>query len=82
MAAFAPVRIAIPRLKMFEQTSVVFADIGAGRDDLLEMHQALNSGPFFFHEPFPYHPHITLAQGIAPDAPSRFFRGGDTALGY
>jgi 2'-5' RNA ligase len=73
VAAFVPVRIQIPRLKMFEQTSVVFADIGAGREELLDMHQALNSGPFYFDEPFPYHPHITLAQGIAPERLHDFF---------
>jgi 2'-5' RNA ligase len=73
VAAFAPVRIEIPRLRMFEQTSVVFADIGVGRDALLEMHDALNTGPFYFEEPFPYHPHITLAQGIPPEQLQQFF---------
>ena len=73
VAAFAPVLISIPRLKMFEQTSVVYADIGAGRDKLVEMHSALNTGPFYFDEPWTYHPHITLAQGIAPEQLHEFF---------
>ena len=67
VAAFAPVCIKIPSLKMFHQTSVVFADLGDGREELLEMHSALNTGPFYFDEPFPYHPHITLAQGFPPE---------------
>jgi 2'-5' RNA ligase len=67
VAAFAPVWIKIPGLKMFEQTSVVFADLADGRDELLEMHSALNTGPFYFDEPFSYHPHITLAQGFPTD---------------
>lgn len=67
VAAFAPVRIGIPRLRCFEQTAVVFADVGEGRDDLRYMHDALNTGPFFFEEPFSYHPHVTLAQGITPE---------------
>jgi hypothetical protein len=31
------------------------------------MHDVLNTGPFFFEEPFSYHPHVTLAQGITPE---------------
>jgi 2'-5' RNA ligase len=30
------------------------------------MHQALNHGPLAVEEPFPYHPHITLAQDLEP----------------
>jgi 2'-5' RNA ligase len=73
VAAFSPVRIEIPRLKMFEQTAVVFADIGEGRDELLEMHKALNVDRFYFDEPFPYHPHITLVQGIPPERLQEFY---------
>src|SRR5262249_4535376 len=29
-------------------------------------YRALNKGPLAFDEPFPYHPHITLAQGLPP----------------
>ena len=67
MAAFAPVRIRIPRVRVFEQTAVIFADIGEGRDELLYMHNALNTGIFYFQEPFSYHPHVTLVQGITPE---------------
>jgi 2'-5' RNA ligase len=73
VAAFSPVRIEIPRLKVFEQTAVVFADVGEGRDELLEMHKALNVAGFHFEEPFPYHPHITLVQGIDPDRLYEFY---------
>src|SRR5688572_24218023 len=66
VAAFAPVRIGIPRIRVFEQTAVIYVDVDEGRDELIYMHQVLNSGPFFFEEPFNYHPHITLAQGITP----------------
>jgi 2'-5' RNA ligase len=64
---FPPFRLEIAELSVFEQTSVVFADIGAGRDELLELHTALNDGPLHFDEPYPYHPHITLAQGFPPE---------------
>jgi 2'-5' RNA ligase len=67
VASFEPFRITIPGIRVFEQTSVVFADISEGRKELIEMHDALNSGGFFFEEPFPYHPHVTLVQGIQPE---------------
>jgi 2'-5' RNA ligase len=31
------------------------------------MYRTLNQGPLAFAEPFPYHPHVTLAQGLAPE---------------
>lgn len=64
---FPPVFIDIPRIRVFEQTSVIYADIGEGRAELYQMHKALNVPPLAFDEPFSYHPHITLAQGIAPE---------------
>ncbi len=70
VAAFAPIRISIPGVDFFEQTAVIFADVEEGRDELLSMHNSLNTGCFYFKEPFPFHPHITLAQGItAEDLP-------------
>ena len=63
-AAFAPFEIEIKGVDTFNQTAVVYLDIGAGREELIEMHQALNSNGLFFAEPFVYHPHITLAQSF------------------
>jgi len=67
VAAFAPVRIGIPRIRVFEQTAVIYADVGEGRDELVYMHKILNEGAFFFEEPFNYHPHVTLAQGVTAE---------------
>jgi hypothetical protein len=33
---------------------------------LYAMHDALNGNALMFEEPFAYHPHVTLAQGIPP----------------
>ncbi|MEJ7608118.1 MAG: 2'-5' RNA ligase family protein [Bryobacteraceae bacterium] len=63
-AGFASFSIDIPRLRIFSETSVIFADIGVGREELFEMHEALNAGSLAFDEPHVYHPHITLAQGL------------------
>jgi len=43
---------------------VIYIEIGAGAADLRRMHAAMNTGALEFQEPFPYHPHITLAQEI------------------
>jgi 2'-5' RNA ligase len=64
---FASFELELPRIGVFEQTSVIFCEIGRGRDELLEMHEAMNKGGLSFREPFDYHPHITLAQGILPE---------------
>jgi 2'-5' RNA ligase len=52
---------------LFTATNVVIAEIGVGRNELIEMHAALNSGPLAFDEPYDYHPHITLAQNFPPE---------------
>jgi 2'-5' RNA ligase len=77
VAAFAPVRISIPRIKVFEQTSVVFAEVSEGREELLAMHEALNVGEFHFEEPFKYHPHVTLAQGFPPEQLTQVFEAAE-----
>jgi 2'-5' RNA ligase len=66
-ADFPPFLINMPRLSVFRQTSVIFAEIGAGYSQLVQMHESLATGPFAAEEPFEYHPHITLAQGILPE---------------
>jgi len=67
IAGFSSFELDLPGIRVFEQTSVVFCEIGRGRDELLEMHEAMNKGGLAFREPFEYHPHITLAQGVSPD---------------
>jgi len=71
---FKPFQLEIPTLKIFQQTSVIFADVGTGRKELLEMHNALNTGPLGFEEPYVYHPHITLAQNIDPEVVSELYK--------
>lgn len=66
-ADYPPFLIKMPGLAVFRQTSVIFAEITLGYDQLVEMHQALAQGPLAAQEPFEYHPHVTLAQGIPPE---------------
>ena len=64
---FAPVEIATGEVEIFPTTDVIYIGIQSGERELREMYKALNQGPLAFREPFPYHPHITLAQGLPPD---------------
>ena len=64
LAPFQAFELDMPRIRVFEQTSVVFCEIGAGRERLFELHDAMNTGALSFDEPFDYHPHVTLAQGF------------------
>ena len=51
-------------IRIFPVTEVIYIELGAGADQLRRMHAAMSSGPLEFPEPFPYHPHITLAQEL------------------
>ena len=64
LVPFTAFELELPRIRVFEQTSVIFCEVGNGRDRLFEMHDALNTGDLGFAEPFDYHPHVTLAQGM------------------
>jgi len=61
---FSPFQIGLANIEVFPITDVVYLGIGEGYQNLIEMHRALNVGPLQYREPFPYHPHITLAQDL------------------
>jgi 2'-5' RNA ligase len=43
---------------------VIYIEIGAGAQELYQLHSVMNTSALEFAEPFPYHPHITLAQEV------------------
>lgn len=53
-------------VEVFAKTEVIFVDVGAGRDTLIDLHGQLNRDALWYDEPYLYHPHITLAQEIPP----------------
>ncbi len=65
LADFPPFRVELTGIEVFENTNVVYLSVGAGYRDLAQMHAVLNRGPLQYAEPFQYHPHVTLAQGLA-----------------
>ncbi|MBZ5729213.1 MAG: 2'-5' RNA ligase family protein [Acidobacteriia bacterium] len=63
-----PFEIALTGLEVFPVTDVIYLELGAGAAELRAMHAAMNTSTLAFQEPFPYHPHITLAQEIPHEA--------------
>jgi 2'-5' RNA ligase len=63
--------IAATEVEVFSLTSVIYLGVGNGWHQLEALHGALNSGPLAVDEPFPYHPHITIAQDILPGQAGR-----------
>ena len=62
-----PFVVRIRDVEMFSITSVVYLAIREGLPELQRMHELLNAGGLKFDEPYPYHPHVTLAQQITPE---------------
>ena len=56
--------IAPSSVGIFETTGVVYLGVERGVSELERIHQTLNSNGASYPEPFPFHPHITLAQGV------------------
>lgn len=67
LEAFPPFRVELTSIDIFERTNVIYLAVGAGYRELESMHEALNRGPLAFEEPYKYHPHVTLAQQLAPE---------------
>jgi 2'-5' RNA ligase len=62
---FDPLTVRLGDVAMFPVSNVIYIEVAAGREALLQMFHAMNSGASAFREPFPYHPHITLAMPLA-----------------
>ena len=63
----APFDVELTRIGVFPVTDVIYIEVGAGASELRRMHQAMNFSSMEFQEPFSYHPHSTLAQGLPHD---------------
>jgi 2'-5' RNA ligase len=62
--SWTPFEIELTNIEVFPVTNVIYLELGAGAAELRGLHGAMNRGPLEFHEPFPYHPHVTLAQEL------------------
>jgi 2'-5' RNA ligase len=61
---WAPFDVELAGITTFRVTDVVYLDLAGGATELHALHCAMNSGALAFDEPFPYCPHVTLAQEI------------------
>lgn len=64
---FPPFKVELGEIEIFEGTQVIYVSIQNGFAELERMHSALNNGRVAFQEPYPYHPHVTIAQEMAPE---------------
>ena len=62
-----PFDVELTAVEIFPVSDVIYIAIDKGQDDLKRMYSQLNTGRLSYREPFPYHPHITLAQNLTPD---------------
>lgn len=61
-----PFPLELTQVQVFEETSVIYVGIGAGAKPLLELNRSLNRDGLAFPAPYPFHPHVTLAQNLPP----------------
>lgn len=64
---FAPFDVDMTEVEVFPVSDVIYIGIGRGREDMERMHAGLNVEGLQFAEPYPFHPHITLAQELKVD---------------
>src|ERR1700733_5864641 len=64
---FAPFDIELTQVEVFPVSDVIYIGVGRGREDLERLHADLNVEGLKFAEPYPYHPHVTLAQELKGD---------------
>src|SRR5438552_18671839 len=69
MPDFSSFEIKTGEVAVFDESDMVYLTLEDGRQELLDMHRALNTGPLKFEALFPYHPHITLAQDLTREQP-------------
>ena len=55
---------ALGEVEVFESTGVIYLSLASGRENIEQLHAALNHGVFFAEDPFPFHPHVTIAQNL------------------
>ena len=64
---WSPFAVELSAIRMFPVTNVIYIELARGAGELHRMHTKMNQAALEFNEPFEYHPHITLAQELAPD---------------
>jgi 2'-5' RNA ligase len=67
LEACPPFDVELAAVDTFPITDVIYLKVDAGAAELRRLHRSMSQGPLVFDEPFPYCPHVTLAQEIPHD---------------
>jgi 2'-5' RNA ligase len=67
----SPFRIDLGDIEMFQASHVIYLGLARGSSELRQLYSLLNRGCLKYTEPFPYHPHITIAQNILAEDSER-----------
>jgi 2'-5' RNA ligase len=62
-----PFTVELGPVAIFEKSNVVYLTLSQGENELQTLHENLNTRQLEYNGPFPYHPHITLAQDLNPE---------------
>jgi 2'-5' RNA ligase len=62
-----PFTVELGDVAVFEKSNVIHLGLSRGVRELHALHENLNCGQLEYDGPFPYHPHITLAQDLTPE---------------
>lgn len=73
-AQFRDFEVELGEVEIFPVSKVIFISLWRGERELRAMYRTLNQGTVAFREPFPYHPHTTLAQNFPPEQVDRLMR--------
>ena len=65
--SWPPFDVHLTEVAIFSGTDVIYIEVGEGAQELRGMHSAMNRRALECGEPYPYHPHITLAQEVPRD---------------
>lgn len=63
----SPFTVGLGPVEIFQKSNVVYLSLSRGERELHALHENLNEGQLEYDGPFPYHPHITLAQDLTPE---------------
>ena len=62
-----PFQVELGEVEVFPQTHAIYISIRSGLEELKRLHDLLNAGGLAFEEPYSFHPHVTIAQELAPE---------------
>ena len=63
----APFTVKLGDVAVFKKSNVVYLSLKCGEHALHALHENLNAGQLEYDGPFPYHPHITVAQDLTAE---------------